>query len=317
MIKFDINNYVEKFNSFGVGTSYYFIDANYTLVCEFVPYGYDLNNFFVLESSFYVLDKNGNISDLANTLYNKFVWVAQFEMKRIHFIKYQPDIIRIEFKNNIPKFEKRLTYYTKYIQFDDVKFSSHTYNRSIGFYGKLKNLTILFDALSIKENKNNQPQKMKFIKTREEFLTEMFDSDEQKDKHDIDILRGDLNASELVSDTNIMRFKDFNSSAINKKIIDKCPYMAKGKPNIMFDKIIYQFGDNSNCIIFIVYTEPNVSKYGTEYEIATIEVKDGVRHQLGSNDEFPLDFLINEYLVGMEHFVKDFLDLNGVSYNLN
>lgn len=166
---FDNGNFFDKCNSHGIGIVYYNVYFNsklYKIITEFSGYGFE-QSFFVLESSFYILDTYGNEINFTNSIYSKDIWIILFEMKRLHYLKYRPDIVRIEFKNNIQNFNKRIKHYENYIQFDNVKFVQHYYSKNIGFYGILEDVMVVLNALLINESKKH---KMMFIKTLNEFL---------------------------------------------------------------------------------------------------------------------------------------------------
>ncbi len=163
---FDKNNFFDECNSYGIGKLYYNYEK-YAIITEFSVYGYDMNSFLVLESSFYILDENSNELNFTNSIHSKNIWIILFETKKMHFEKYHPDIVRMEFKNNIQNLKKRLNHYTTYIQFDDVKFYSHEFNRNIGFYGKNVNVRKVLDTLILTTERKT---KMLYIKTLEEFL---------------------------------------------------------------------------------------------------------------------------------------------------
>ena len=137
---FDESKYSESYNSFGIGKCIYEYETIY-IVNEFNYYGID-NNITMLESDFYIYNKDFEAIMIAGS---KEIWQILFEMKKRHYQKYNPEIIRMEFKNTIRDLQKRINNYEKYIKYDDVKFISHPYLYYIGFYGRSIYIDQLFE----------------------------------------------------------------------------------------------------------------------------------------------------------------------------
>lgn len=145
-------DYFEEIENW-IGKNYYYLTPEIIIVNEYNYYGYEFNN-LIIESSFYILNKNGDEINLTKSKYSKIIWQILFEMKKIHFEKYNPSIVKIDFKSNIPNINKRISNYEKYIRFEDVDFVKHPFLNNIGYYGKTKILKNFIDNKFLIENIN-------------------------------------------------------------------------------------------------------------------------------------------------------------------
>lgn len=147
---FDNKYYFEEIVD-GIGRNGYILTPNIIIVNGFSYYGYE-DNIFIIESSFRIFDNNGDEINLGNSNYSKIIWEILFELKKIHYDKYKPSIVRIDFKNNIPDINKRISNYEKYINFGDVEFLKHPFLNNIGYYGKSNILKSFIDNKFLVEN---------------------------------------------------------------------------------------------------------------------------------------------------------------------
>jgi hypothetical protein len=144
---------------------------------------------------------------------------------------------------------------------------------------------------------------MKYLKT-----FEMFDSENLKDEHEIDIIKGDLDKEDLVKS-----ISSFDSKKINDRILREVPFFRKANTQVLLDKIIYVFGDNENNFKLVIYTKP-IKVDGVEinhYRYETFETKNGI--ETSSMDVYE-DLTISD-LIDFCDGIREYIDKE--DYNIS
>ena len=142
---------------------------------------------------------------------------------------------------------------------------------------------------------------MKFVKT-----FEMFDSEYEKDKHEISYWSGDMNPEDIVK--NDTKSTMFDSIELNDAITTEIPFFLKGNPQVMLDKVIYLFGDRDNFVKYTIFNKKLKSKvFNGEYEIETHIKKSGVDYENSKTTDFyKLGNMIEMFEGAVELIEKEF-----------